>query len=88
MKGHDADKLAFEVKLKVEHLTLLARDRSVATRLIPHESRAASHTTFLALIRREVPRVLHHRTSRISRCFFSIFFPEDWKDLVISIIIK
>ena len=34
MKSHDAEKLDVEVKLKVEHLTLVAWDRSVATRLI------------------------------------------------------
>jgi hypothetical protein len=34
MKSHDAEKLDVEVKLKVEHLTLVARDWSVATRLI------------------------------------------------------
>jgi hypothetical protein len=33
MKSHDAEKLDVEVKLNDEHLTLVAWDRSVATRL-------------------------------------------------------
>jgi len=58
MKSHDAEKLDVEVKLKVEHLTLVAWDRSVATRLYPHESSSASQTKFLALIGREVAPIL------------------------------
>ena len=58
MQSHDAEKLDVEVKLKVEHLTLVTWDRSVATRLKPHESSAASQTKFLASIGREVAPVL------------------------------
>ena len=35
MKSHDAEKLDVEVKLNDGHLTLVAWDRSVATRLNP-----------------------------------------------------
>jgi hypothetical protein len=50
MKDHDTEKLDIEVKLKVEHLTLVARDRSVATRLKPNESSGARQSTFLVWI--------------------------------------
>jgi hypothetical protein len=83
MKSHDAEKLDVEVKLKVEHLTLVAWDRSVDTRLNPHESNAASPNQIPCLDWAGSGPRPAARTSRVSRCSFWSFFPEDWKYLII-----